>query len=222
MDKFKLNSKVEVMIDDDRATGLLHDSDDNNIYISIPTLNRDFKILREGDTVFCVVYDENELVGFDAEVTSRKSGEVPIYGLSNFKNFTKVQRREYVRVSYSGKIQYSNNKFLLNIKPNEYNNMEKLEKVEKYLKDGIILDISGGGIRFSSDERMNIGEELILKFYLGDILVFNNGEIVYKNLDIINGKSKYTYGVKFSGIDDKVREAVINFVFILMRKNRLR
>ncbi len=62
-----------------------------------------------------IVYSGSETIGFNCIVTDRIYGDFPIYELSEIDNFMKVQRRGDVRVSFVNPMQYTGNRFLINI-----------------------------------------------------------------------------------------------------------
>lgn len=223
MSPFNLISKIELITQEGKKTlGIIHDIIDNKIYVSIPSDDKQFKILRVGDYINGVIYGENKATGFDAILTDRIMGDTPIYELSFVGNFSNIQRREFVRVLCTIPILYSDNKYLLNI--NEDNEMTKdsILNIQKYLIRGMTSDISAGGLRFSCNQDFHIGKKLLLVFNIDDDLIVSKGEIVYK--DIINSPSKaiYIYGIQFLNISEDKREKIMNYVFILMRKNKLK
>ncbi len=49
MDRFKLNSKIELITEDNEiATGLIYDTMEDKVHVSIPSDDRQFKLFRVG------------------------------------------------------------------------------------------------------------------------------------------------------------------------------
>ena len=221
MDRFKLNSKIELITEDNGiTTGLIYDTMEDKVHVSIPSDDRQFKLFRVGDMLKSIVYSGSETIGFNCIVTDRIYGDFPIYELSEIDNFMKVQRRGDVRVSFVNPMQYTGNRFLINIGNSETSPQKVIENIGRYLKDGMMLDLSGGGLKLSFYENFDIGKMLLLIFDLDDDTFILKGRIKYKELNTIDKKTKYIYGIKFEDIDERLREDIIRFVFILMRKSQ--
>ena len=91
-------------------------------------------------------------------------------------------------------------------------------------KDGTIVDISGGGLRFvSKKENLSgckilvvvrlIGERMDKQFYL-------LGEIISSETVLTEKETKYENRVQFILKDNKVREEIIRYVFDEERRMR--
>lgn len=223
MKTFELNSKIELIREDkDCTSGLIYDIGDDKLYVSIPPAARDFKILRQDEVLQGVIYLKDQLLGFDCIVSQRIFGDSPIYELSDLGNFTRVQRRNNIRVPHTNQVFYTGNKYILDMVDKEEYPEQILPDISKYLKEGMMLDISGGGMKFSCNEDFTMGSSLSLVFTLcGETLILK-GEIVHKEINILPKQTKYAYGIKYLDIDNKLKERIIQFTFILMRKNRMK
>lgn len=221
MFSFKLNGKIELLHNDDekRVEGLIYDIVGDKLYISIISDDKNFKLFYVGDYIKGFVFDRLTGISFEANITNRIAGGFPIYEISQLRNFEEVQRRSDVRVCCNIPIMYSDNEYLLNL------NIEKvqmqIQDVMKYLNEGIILDLSAGGLKFVSDKRLNKNIILLLIFDLEDKPFVIKGEVLHKNIKIKTKRAIYTYGIQFVDIEDKQREKIIKHLFIIMRKNRL-
>ncbi|MGN9165565.1 flagellar brake protein [Tissierellaceae bacterium HCP3S3_D8] len=221
MDRFELNSKIELITEDGRMTyGLIYDTGEDKVYVSIPPDDRSFIILQIGEILESIVYLEEETVEFKCIVTDRICGSTPMYELSELGNFMKVQRREDVRISYTRAIQYTGNKYLFELGQSERDPRETLENIERHLEDGMMMDLSGGGLKFSCYDDFEIGEILLVIFNLGRDTFMVKCGIRDKELDVYPKRTKYIYGVEFEDIDEKSRDEIIRFIFILMRKTQ--
>lgn len=223
MNLFKLNSKVELMTEsEEKTSGLIQDIVDDKVYVSIPSDDKEFKILRVGNKLKGIIYDEKTVLAFDAIMSKRIFGDVPTYELSSISNISTIQRRQDVRVSCSLEIQYTTNKYLLNADYNKMEATEIINRISRYVNHGIISDLSAGGIKFSCDENLMIGDLLLLVFKIGNDMIITQGKIVYKELNSAPNKTIYIYGIEFKQISEAKREKIINYIFVSMRKNRLK
>lgn len=222
MTMFILNSKIDLITDDDQTTqGLIHDIIDEKLYVSIITDDKQFKLLYIGDHLRCVVFEEMTGTEFDAVVTNRVSGNIPTYELSELSNFQKIQRRQDVRLNCSIPVFFTNNEYLLKL------NMENIEKrdinsIMKYFKEGWMVDLSAGGIKLNCDENFKSYDEILLAFDIKDKKLLIIGQILHKDISISPKRTLYSYGIKFIDISEQQREKIIGFLFVLMRKNRLK
>ena len=222
MMEFNLISKIELITDDNEKTpGLIQDIIDDKIYVSIASDDKQFKILRVGDRVSGIVYDNDNVISFDALITNRIIGELPIYEISMIENLSKIQRREDVRVDCNLPILYTNNKFLLRLELNDEGTDDIILNNEKYFNKGWISDLSAGGIRFSCNRKYNLDDILLLAFDLNSDKIIVTGQIVYKGIKATSEKTLYVYGIRFVDINDDKREKIISYNFIIMRTNRL-
>lgn len=223
MKLFNLNSKIELITKDDvRTSGLIHDIIENKIYVSVPPDDRGFKILRIGDSIRGFIYENDKLTCFDATITNRISGDVPIYEVSNINNFSKIQRRQDVRVLCTIPILYTDNKYLININTDTEDVNKVILNLNKFLKNGMTSDLSAGGLRFSCSNNLQLGSMLLLIFKLKDDYFITKVMIVYKELNSSPKETIYTYGIKYIDINEKKREKIINYNFVMMRKNKLK
>ncbi len=222
MDMFKLNSKIELKSEDEQKTaGFIYDIKDDKLYISISADEEDFKLLKIGEKVYGAIYNRSEVIGFQATVTARVFTKNSVYELSQIKNFTKVQRRENIRVVFTKEIKYTDNEILFKQDFDRYDDKQTDEIIKKYFKEGLILDLSAGGLKLSTKENFKPGTKLIFAIDFKDEKMIIKGRIVHKQLNMIPNKTVYQYGVKFTDIKDGEQEKIIKHLFVIMRKNRI-
>ncbi len=88
---------------------------------------------------------------------------------------------------------------------------------------GVIVDISGGGLRFVSRQSFQEGKVLYLSFYLpvnGQEKEFRLTAKVVLSREIEQRQNEYENRVKFLGIDNTTREEIIKYIFDEDFKNR--
>lgn len=223
MEIFKLNDKIELKLENEGQTvGLIYDIRDGNILISISADDENFKLLRVGENVRASVYNRSEVISFHGKITGRISEESSIYILSELKDFRKIQRRNNIRVEMTKKLLYSDDRSLYDLNIKNENPEDLLKKLRKHLKEGLILDLSAGGLKFTSKKKISLGRRLIFVFQIGDEKMILKGRIVHKDLNLAPKNTLYKYGVEFIDIDEKEEEKIIQFLFVMMRKKRIK
>ena len=221
MERFELNSKIELITEVDGVTqGLIHDIIDDKLYVSITSDDKKFKLLYVGDSVSCLVFQDMSCIAFDGTITNRIAGDFPIYEISEMNNFFEVQRRQDVRVPCSIPIFYSKNEYLLNLDIERVE--EGLERIKKYLSEGIMIDLSGGGLKLTTQDNFNMNQNLLFVINIDNNSMIVRGNILHKTITPTPNKTVFSYGIQLLNIDEQQRDRIIRFLFVLMRKNRLK
>lgn len=135
-------------------------------------------------------------------------------------SLAKFQRREYYRFGciaemwvkeMTGNEEEAYSKQLINLVS------------ETNLIKSVMVDISGGGLRFVSRQNYEEGATLYLKFELkkdDEKKVYNLAGKVISSKEIENRTDEYENRVKFIHINNSVREEIIKFIFEEERKKR--
>lgn len=169
-----------------------------------------------------VFYGENGLYQCFARVIDRyKTNNVYILVMELTSNLRKYQRREYYRFSCALEMCSRNL---------EEEEVQAIEQLEPYvlqpnlpIKRSVIVDISGGGLRFISNQRYE-PESLIYCSY--DLLKGRKRkkyEVVGKVLavsELDNKPGNYEHRVQYYNLDVNTREEIIRFIFEEERKSR--
>lgn len=210
--ELEINSKIEVLFDRTAYKSTIQDInyEEESLLIAIPVIDGVYLTLNADDVIEQIFYDKKgNVFKYNTKIIKRVSdNKIPFYKVTFPYNIEKVQRRDYVRVNTAESMEY------------------KLEeKIKKYEKDetpyekGLLLDLSGGGMRFKGSK----------EFPQGSIIKSN---VKYENESIeVRGKivriektedKKYIYGISFMDISNSAREKIIRLVFNIMRKQRER
>ena len=169
-----------------------------------------------------VVYQENSLYQCLVRVTDRyKSSNVYLLQVELVSNLRKYQRREYYRFSCALQMCARNLQ------------EEELQAVEKNLpytltpglplKQSVIVDISGGGLRFISSQRYEPESMLYINYELQIDSEMKMYEIIGKVLsvrELENRKGTFEHRVQYYDMNRKTREEIIKYIFQEERKNR--
>lgn len=135
----------------------------------------------------------------------------------------KYQRRQYYRLEYTMDIDY------IIIDAQTENMILEDEKAaadiltDNKLTNGTVLDISGGGIRFCSDEKLEVGSKILVDL---NILLTSSQEkcgvigIVLSSNRIQNKDGLYEQRIEYTNIKGPTRESIIRYIFEQERKIR--
>lgn len=137
----------------------------------------------------------------------------------------KIQRRMHQRVSYHTEISFQildetqiakekqkNNCLFQNVAGNSFDNNEDT-----------IVDISGGGIRFTSKKEIKPGSFIVADFKSiidkKNVVIHVLGQIVYCAV-LRNEKERFDIRMKYINLTEEDKEKIIHFVFELERNQR--
>lgn len=198
--------------------------DDEQFEILMP-MEKTKLILLPLDGVYDVCfYTKNGLFQANVRIADRyKSGNIYILLCELTTELKKHQRREYYR--YACVLD-------LEARLLEQDEKEAVERNQIYFKEGLplkkgqIVDISGGGIRFITKEKMFESGDLI---YLSYSLLIGktmkrfeiSGKVLFER-QIPEKRGEYEYRLQYMNIEKTDREEIIRYIFEEERKNRQR
>ena len=138
-------------------------------------------------------------------------------------NLRKYQRREYYRFSCA---------LEMCARTLEEEEVQAIEKRVPYeltpglpLKTSVIVDISGGGLRFMSSQRYESGSLIYCSYHLYKEAERKKYEVIGKVLDsreLENRAGTFEHRVQYYDIDANTREEIIKYIFDEERKHRRR
>ncbi len=169
-----------------------------------------------------IVYTDTGLFQCFTRVVDRyKSNNMYIVVVELTSNLRKYQRREFYRFSCALEM------CARNLVEEELQSIEDSHPLSLQpnlpIKRSIIVDISGGGIRFMSDTRYEPESMVYCKYSLvkeGEKVEY---EIVGKVLavkELDNRPGTYEHRVQYVNLDDRVREDIIRYIFDEERRTR--
>ncbi|RXM78475.1 flagellar protein [Clostridium tetani] len=206
--EFNVNGRIEILMDDGVYKSNIQDINKEYIAISIPVKDGEYLPLRLEDTVEAVYYNKNKLYKFYTIVSGRKVDDrVMMVLLKHPDKISKVQRRNFVRVPFTVEVLCAlleKNQSIKNITDNQFEFFH-----------GHTVDISGGGIKLSTEKELQLGELLIITIPIKDENISIKGKIIRK--EKIN---EFIYGVAFEDVDNKTVEKIVSLLFQIMRKHR--
>ncbi len=217
----RVNDKIEIKVQEGLvANSLIQEVEDDFIGITVPVYKGQYKFLERDGTYEAIVYQKQKTLGLKIQITGKISGNVPLYRVRILKDLGTVQRRDHVRVPANLPFRYASNKNLMNLQFAQEHFGSYQRQLSKYLEEGIVLDISAGGINFSTQEKLQIGSEILMFIDAEDLRFMGRGQIRHHRYADQGPKPVNHYGVQFVGLDFKTQDAIVKHVFRMMRKAR--
>ncbi len=136
----------------------------------------------------------------------------------------RVQRRMHVRVSCRVSLAYrSVSAEELNLMLNKEDSGEAAEQKRDTVYQETMIDLSAGGIRFTTGEKLHYKDYLYTEFEIPEekepLKVSGYGQVIYA--DTFRGEEGlYDIRLKFIGMPEDMKEKIIHYVFYLERENR--
>lgn len=169
-----------------------------------------------------VFYNKTGLYQCVAKVIDRyRDNKLVLIRLEFETNLRKYQRREYYRYSCAFEMQVRN---LDEEEEKSVTNNQRPEFKEDLLTiPAVIVDISGGGLRFMSSETFAVGSLIYCTFKLKISERIKELEVVGEILSsgrLDNRPELCEHRVQFRNIEARAREDIIKFIFEEERKSR--
>ncbi len=169
-----------------------------------------------------IIYGATGLYQCTVRIIDRyKSNNVYILVVELTSNLRKYQRREFYRFSCALEMCSRNL---------EEEEIHAIESKVPYtlqpglpLKRSIIVDISGGGLRFMSEQKYEIDSLVFCSYYLLSDGKRKKYEIIGKVLavkELENRRGTYEHRIQYYNLDKETREKIIRFIFDEERKER--
>ena len=238
-DIIKIGTKIDIMPDDVAST----ENDDYNaifhskvqdifpngdLEVDMPTVNGKLILLHNGVRYRVICYNDKATYLATAKVVDRyKSNNMFLLRLRFQTQFEKFQRREYFRCECTLDLKY------VNITEEDIREMAVLREenretlrvppIHRIFNDGVALDISGGGIRFTSRGPIKQDSIVEIKFELkldNNIHEFDVVANVLSSLPLDESMRRYENRVQFTHIRNDEREKIIRYIFEQERKSR--
>jgi len=210
-DIVKPGEKIEIEIEEDSCTNQYLSKveeviDDNTFVIAKPMGEDYYTYLSLGQVIRVIYSRKDALYYFDAEVIERlKSQENISAKLTIISDKYKLQRRNYYRLEIMVPVT-----LVFEIKQQE-NTIKTIKKIDT-------VDISGGGIKILSDNKMDMDTELDLLLSIPDIEYEPVKGRVIRSILVEGENPMYESAIEFIDIDPKVRQSIIRYIFSKQRE----
>ncbi|MCB2340795.1 flagellar brake protein [Clostridium estertheticum] len=203
---FKLNKKLEILVDEKYFNSNVQDVTEDYIAISIPTNSGEYLPLSNGSIIDVIYYEEENIYKFSSSIIGRKFENIPILLLAKPEEIKKIQRRRYVRVPLIKAAKY------INLRDEPKVNLSTIDN-SKYLK-AVLVDLSGGGMRVKVSEEIKDNDFLLVALTVNEeeVLIVGQTKRIMKDAD-----GRFICGLSFEFLDNVTREQLIRYIFQLMR-----
>jgi len=199
---------------------------DTELEIGMPSYNGKMVLFHVGLRVELVFYTKKGLYTCTALVLDRyRRGNLYMISVDVKSGLKKFQRREFYRIDCYLEMEY----FKIDREVADLPKTQLLYKEitsDKYRnaeKGAVALDISGGGMRFVTTEKLEANSYVLVKIQLSndkiDQIFFLVTEIV-DSIPTVNDPSKYQNRGKFRFKEMKDRETIVRYVFEEERRIR--
>lgn len=197
--------------------------DDDTIEILMPMEQTKLILLPVDGEYEVFFYTENGLYETTVKIVDRyKSNNVYILLVELQSNLRKYQRRDFYRYSCALDMETRG------LTPEEVFAYRKGETYQAPpglpTAKGVIVDISGGGLRFVSKGTQYEKESLVFCYYdlfiHGGVKRYNIICKILESRELPNRISEFEHRVQFVNLDSDEREEIIQYIFEEERKNR--
>lgn len=206
--KFKINNKVAIIDGEGEVySSDVQDTNEDSVAISIPIKDSAYLPLRKNDIIDVLYYYGSNIYSFSSSVKTRASSNIPLIWIYKPKKYKKIQRRKFVRVSILSKGIFAKVDRTLKLTKETIKNL-------KFSKCNIV-DLSGGGVRIRTSEKLEKGNILALIFPI------NKNNMIFKSEVKRYGEKRLEYneyGISFIDISLKQQDEIIKYVFAIMRQ----
>lgn len=197
--------------------------DDGDVDIVMPMEKLKVVLLSIDDEYELFFYAKKGIYTCKATVIERyKEDNTFIATLEPYTELKKQQRREYYRYDC---VIGMNTRELSESEAERFYEYKEPELFSDPQDKAVIVDISGGGIRFVSSEHYTNGNMILCKYMLnsGDTTkVYTSVIRLLSSFPVANNPKNTEYRGQFMFMDERVREDIIKYIFEEERKMRHR
>lgn len=203
--------------------------ENGKLQIAMPTEGGRLAMLSLGLRYEFVFYSKGGLYRALGQIRERyKKDNIYMLDIEFKSDLEKFQRREYFR--YACIMEFLYYKI-----PKEAVDLDTPQEIYETIRDdylagnttlGKIMDLSGGGIRFSTEEKLENGDNLLMELHLKNERIDKRYSIVAEVVSCSRMEklrdNRFEVRAKFFIRDDKIREEIIHYIFEEERKTRQR
>lgn len=219
----KLELKKISLNDKDEKKGHIYISQvldfkrDDLLKVAMPIVNGRVVPLTVNENFTAMFYTSKGMYEAKVVITDRyKEKNLFILEVEIMSSFTKVQRRQYFRYECNLPIQYRV------VEEVSQGNKEE-EQTDIIWGKAVMVDLSGGGAKFITRDKLEAGVNLNLLFNLESVLgcsTIDTQAFLIASVKSQRRNDLYEQRVEFIGMDDAKREIIIKYIFEMERLKR--
>ncbi|MBD5449413.1 MAG: flagellar brake protein [Lachnospiraceae bacterium] len=192
---------------------------EDRVEISMPMEKSKLVLLPVDGEYDLFFYSDNGLYQCYARIVDRyKNNNMYVLVLDMISNLRKHQRREYYRFSCALEM---NSRQLQDEEMDTTGKMEDALIPQLPLKSSVIVDISGGGLRFVANYAYDVQSMILCRYQLlihGSAKEYNLAGKVLAVRELENRKGVFEHRVQYVNVDAAEREEIIKYIFDEERK----
>lgn len=196
-------------------------NDDGDIEAFMPMEKTKLLLLPVGSIYTASFFTRRGIYGCDVKIKERyKKDALFILVLEQLTEFEKQQRREYYRYDC---VIGMNTRELTNNEYEEFQSNRQFILLPDPSGKSVIVDISGGGMRFVSADKYTDGSILHCIFILsinGESRRFETMFRIIASQPVANNKNNTEYRGEFIGLSNVDRDYIVKYIFEQQRINR--
>lgn len=197
---------------------------EDTLEITMPMEHTRLILLSVDSELDLVFYGESGLYQCFARIVDRyKTNNVYLLKVELTSNLRKYQRREYYRFSCALEMKSRS------LQEEEQQSTDDLAPYmlnpDLPMRQSVIVDISGGGLRFMSDYKYEVGSLIYCRYHLLKGGVNKEYEVIGKVItvqEVENRPGVYEHRAQYYNMDVLTREEIIKYIFEEERRNRQR
>ena len=197
---------------------------EDRMEISMPIEKGKLVLLQVDSEYDLYFYTDNGLYQCFARVVDRyKADNVYMILVELTSNLRKQQRREYYRFSCA--LEMDTRKLTEEELEKAIHNDNDIKIHREKLNKGVIVDISGGGLRFVVDQKYDVDSLVVCVYRLlieGQRKEYNLVGKVLNVKELTNRPGVYEHRVQYVNINTEEQEEIIRYIFQEERKHRKR
>ncbi len=226
LDNLKIGNRVEISLERDGKkinsykTRLEVIDSNNEMFLSFPMVAGQYVKIPKLNKYDLIFYTDIGLYSFKGEVEKYvKIDGLPYIKINLLDEGKKVQRREYFRYEYTMQVDFNK---ISDDKSKENKMIDDLLQgmIEADLDDGftgITKDIGAGGLRFVTNEQVEVKDSIRVQFKVGGNNIIVDAKILAAT-ELENEKFKYQIRCKFTNMTENDKEKIVTFIFNEQRK----
>ena len=210
--RLQIQQKIDVMLlpEGEWFQSMVQEMDEGTVSITIPIRNGQYLLLQPWEEVRVEFAVKDAIYRFESQVLGRsKSNNVPLIVLKRPAQYSRQQRRSFVRLPVVLPVEYQ-----ISSQKEESGLVEVSETLT-----GKTVDISGGGLQMYVSNQASRGDTIQVSIQLDDgnqQALALSGLVSWVKKDEHSGAVRL--GVDFAEISESDQERIIAFIFSMMRR----
>lgn len=220
------------------ASKLLEIKSDKTIVITMPIYKNRIINLEQDEDYILLFFTNNEILRAKGKIVKKYlEKNIRVAEICLLSDPIHYQRRSYFRLVCVLDAMYRALTPMeemiqkrISMESNQYDEItnicrQSLNQLQNYNFKATITDLSGGGIRFHSDNKHNVGNRFKFNFILSEgqreLYIEVNVRIVDASC-VYKNPADYEYRAIYEDIPNEIREKIVRYVFAVQRAKRRR